>query len=126
MRSEERERQNRGKHLFRSFPTLPSTPIFPLSTYFINMRFTTAFAAIAVAAASVQASWLPALLSPQAGEVYENGSNITIKWCVFFSRCSVLMGRSRREVKLTIPLSRRSLFPSSVVCTLLPPGCRRL
>ncbi|GAA5893317.1 hypothetical protein JCM6882_008003 [Rhodosporidiobolus microsporus] len=44
------------------------------------MRFTTAFAALAAAATTVSAGWLPPLLSPAGGETFKNGDTITITW----------------------------------------------
>ncbi|GAA6032416.1 hypothetical protein JCM8097_008164 [Rhodosporidiobolus ruineniae] len=43
------------------------------------MRFSLALSTLALAASSVQA-WLPALLTPKAGDVYSNGDVLTITW----------------------------------------------
>ncbi|GAA5851757.1 hypothetical protein JCM8547_001197 [Rhodosporidiobolus lusitaniae] len=45
------------------------------------MRLSSAVLALAAAASSVSANgWLPALLTPQAGDVFQNGQNLTITW----------------------------------------------
>ncbi|GAA5851591.1 hypothetical protein JCM8547_001142 [Rhodosporidiobolus lusitaniae] len=44
------------------------------------MRFLTALTALAVAATSAHAGWLPAISSPATGAVYKNGDAMTITW----------------------------------------------